>query len=164
MKITLTALSFIVFMLFLANCHTTQKPANTSVPSAEAAPDPHAEEIAKFSAQLRREIAGREKEPVETVFQNLKVLKGFPAERLISAMENWSEALGVSCDYCHVKNEWHQDAVAEKDISRQMVKMGERINAELRTMKGLEYHSASINCYSCHRGETKPARKAGGDD
>lgn len=160
MKITLIALSFAVLMLFLANCNTTQKPAAATTTTAEAKVNPHAEEIARYSAELRRQIAGRESEPVEKVFQNLKVLSGFPAERLISAMENWSEALGVSCDYCHVKNEWHQDAAAEKDISRQMVKMGERINAELRTMKGLEYHSASITCYSCHRGETEPARKA----
>ncbi|MBK7936380.1 MAG: hypothetical protein IPJ82_04560 [Lewinellaceae bacterium] len=63
-------------------------------------------------------IKGREQVTVDSVFQNLKVLGSFPAENLVFAMEKWSEALGVSCDHCHVTGEWASDVKKEKHIAR----------------------------------------------
>lgn len=104
-------------------------------------------------------MVGREQVAVDSVFQNLKVLGGFPAENLVFAMEKWSEALGVGCEHCHIPNEWHQDLKPEKEIARQMVEMGERLNAELRKIKGLKSEKPTINCFSCHRGELIPAKR-----
>jgi hypothetical protein len=42
---------------------------------------------AKHLAILTGQIKGKEKLPVDSVFQNLKVLGGFPAENLLLAME-----------------------------------------------------------------------------
>ena len=140
----------------LANCKTAApKPAATTA----ATLDPLAAERKKYIARVAASIAGREQVAVDSVFQNLKVLGGFPAENLVFAMEKWSEALGVGCDHCHVPNEWHQDVKPEKEIARQMVSFGETVNAELRKIKGLKSEKPGINCFSCHRGELKPARR-----
>src|SRR5262245_64989391 len=56
---------------------------------------------AKYVALINERIKGKEKMPVDSVFTDLKVLGGFPAEILPHAMNSWSEALGVSCGHCH---------------------------------------------------------------
>src|SRR5438105_9474489 len=56
---------------------------------------------AKYIAIVKEHIKGKEKMRVDSVFDNLKVLGGFPAENLPLAMGSWSRALGVSCGYCH---------------------------------------------------------------
>jgi hypothetical protein len=137
-------------VIALANCKTAAKP-----PASVVAPPPDtlACARAKDAESVRKKITGRENVSVDSVFQNLKVLGGFPAENLVFAMEKWSEALGVGCDHCHVPNEWHQDIKPEKEIARQMVEFGERVNTELRKIKGLKSEKPLVNCYSCHRGE-----------
>jgi hypothetical protein len=145
-----------VLIWLLGNCKT----AGPKTPTAALPPtDPLAAERAQYVERVNRMIAGREQVAVDSVFQNLKVLGGFPAENLVFAMEKWSEALGVGCDHCHVPNEWHQDVKPEKDIARQMVTLGETVNAELRNIKGLKSEKPGVNCYSCHRGELKPAKR-----
>jgi hypothetical protein len=47
----------------------------------------------------------------------------------------------------------------EKEIARQMVSLGERVNADLRKIKGLKSERPGINCFTCHRGELKPAKR-----
>lgn len=140
----------------LGNCKTAA-PKTTADPPQKL--DPLAADRAKYVERVNRMIAGREQVAVDSVFKNLKVLGGFPAENLVFAMEKWSEALGVSCDHCHVPNEWHQDVKPEKEIARQMVEFGEKVNAELRKIKGLKSEKPLVNCYSCHRGEMKPSRR-----
>jgi Photosynthetic reaction centre cytochrome C subunit len=145
-----------IAVVALANCKTAIKPV---APAITNPVDSLARARAKDAETVRKRIAGRENAVVDSVFQNLKVLGGFPAENLVFAMERWSEALGVGCDHCHVPNEWHQDVKPEKEIARQMVEFGERVNADLRKIKGLKSEKPLVNCYSCHRGEQKPARK-----
>lgn len=117
-------------LLFFATCKT-KIPEKSAVPPAQNL-GPLAIERAKYAARVREMIAEKEQVAVDSVFQNLKVLGGFPAESLVFAMEKWSEALGVGCEHCHVPNEWHQDLKPEKEIAREMVGLGERINADLR--------------------------------
>ena len=158
MKPVLTSLAIAVAIIWLANCKTPPpSPTGTSQPVGKA--DPLAADRAKYAASVRKMIAGREQVAVDSVFQNLKVLGGFPAENLVFAMEKWSEALGVGCDHCHVPNEWHQDVKPEKEIARQMVTLGETVNTELRKIKGLKSERPGVNCFTCHRGELKPAKR-----
>lgn len=148
--------SIVVFVLSLVNCQTGAKTKETTSTST----DPLREARSQFVNRIMAQIKGREQVAVDSVFQNLKVLGGFPAENLVIAMERWSEALGVGCDHCHVTNEWHSDVKPAKHVARQMVVFGESVNTELRKLSGLKSEKPGVNCYTCHRGELKPARRA----
>jgi hypothetical protein len=152
MKTTTTFLTLVSLLLCLAKCKQSH-----ALPAPH--PDPLAADRAKYIARVNDMIKGREQVTVDSVFKNLKVLGGFPAENLVFAMEKWSEALGVSCDHCHVLNEWPSDAKPEKEIARQMVNLGERINSDLRKIGGIKSDKPGVNCFTCHRGELKPARR-----
>jgi hypothetical protein len=111
---------------------------------------------AKYIAIINEKIKGKEKMLVDSVFSNLKVLGGFPAENLVFAMGSWSRALGVSCGHCHNTNNFADDEKQKKEISRQMVEMGNMISQKLKTIKGLSERPI-VNCTTCHRGDLKPA-------
>lgn len=60
--------------------------------------------------------------------------------------------LGMNCLYCHVSNEARDlDDKPEKVTARKMFAMVKSINAT--TFNG----EAKVVCWTCHRGETKPA-------
>ena len=111
---------------------------------------------AKYIAIINNQIKGKEKMQVDSVFENLKVLGGFPAENLVFAMEAWSKGLGVSCGHCHNTTNFASDEKPKKEISREMVKMGNMISTQIRTIKGLSERPI-VNCITCHRGALKPA-------
>ncbi|MBI5913987.1 MAG: c-type cytochrome, partial [Bacteroidetes bacterium] len=104
---------------------------------------------------------GKEHLSVDSVFANLQVLGGFPTENLVFAMDKWAQALGVSCTHCHDPGNWASDAKPQKDIARQMVNLGELVNAELRKIQGLKTERPTVNCITCHRGQLKPAVRLG---
>ncbi|HEX3526215.1 MAG TPA: c-type cytochrome [Thermoanaerobaculia bacterium] len=110
-------------------------------------------------AELRKQIAGKEKQPAETVFKNIQSLKGVPAEELLSIMDNgFRPALGVKCSFCHDPQNWASDDKDEKKVARQMMQMNHDINEKyLKTMKGLDSEKPMVSCATCHRGEQKPA-------
>jgi len=111
---------------------------------------------AKYTALISESIRGREQVTVDSVFANLKVLGGFPAENLVFAMNAWSRGLGVSCGHFHNTNNFASDEKDKKEIARQMVEMGNTISDKLKTIKGLSTKPV-VNCITCHRGELKPA-------
>ena len=111
---------------------------------------------AKYIALINEKIKGKEKMMVDSVFSNLKVLGGFPAENLVFAMNSWSRALGISCGHCHNTNNFASDEKDKKAIARQMVEMGNMISGILKTIKGISERPI-VNCITCHRGELKPA-------
>jgi Photosynthetic reaction centre cytochrome C subunit len=112
----------------------------------------------KYINELKEKIKGREQMAVDSVFKNLKVFGGFPAENLLIAMNSWSRALGVSCNHCHETSNWALDSNPKKDIARQMSEMTTKINKDfLRNIKGLSNERHIINCTSCHNGKLKPA-------
>ncbi len=114
----------------------------------------------KFLNELKEEIRGKEKWRVDSVFENLKVLGGFPAENLLLAMNSWSRALGVSCNHCHETSNWALDANPKKEVARRMSEMTSKINTDyLANMQGLPSGRHIINCTSCHNGKLKPALK-----
>lgn len=111
---------------------------------------------AKYIALIREQIKGKEQMMVDSVFINLKVLGGFPAENLVFAMDAWSKGLGVSCGHCHNTTNFASDEIQKKSIAREMVQMGNIINQKLKSIEGLSKRPV-INCITCHRGELKPA-------
>ena len=110
-------------------------------------------------AELRKQIAGKEQMPAETVFKNIQFLKGVPAARLLAVMKiGYSRSLGVNCTHCHVVDQWEKDDKPTKQTARDMAQMVRTINNDLlKNIKNLKSESPVINCTTCHRGQTKPA-------
>lgn len=105
--------------------------------------------------------------PPEGGFRNLKVLpKNISNETMDKVMEEFSKALGVECDFCHVKPaidsvawDMADDAKPEKTIARQMIKMSNKINKEFfkgKTKYGEENAVLEIRCVTCHHGQPHP--------
>ena len=103
------------------------------------------------------ELGDRKSAPAESVFKNLKMMKGVPAERFLMRMNAFSRALGVSCRHCHVPGHWKDDDKKPKAIARQMMRMTGAINEEyLAKIDFGPDEKPSVNCTTCHRGEVEP--------
>lgn len=111
----------------------------------------------KALADLRTAIAGKEKQPAETVFKNVQLFKGQPAGQLLGAMNGFTRALGVTCKKCHDVENFASDDKKNKKVARGMMTMSKDINLKyLQTMEGLD-KDASVNCNTCHRGHAHPS-------
>jgi hypothetical protein len=86
----------------------------------------------------------------EQVYKNIKVLKGVPADQLLSAMQFITASLGVGCNHCHVEGHFDQDDKKPKEIARKMMAMMFAINKD-----NFEGHRV-VTCDSCHNGSLKP--------
>lgn len=100
-------------------------------------------------------------------YKNLKVLpKNISEATLDTVMHEFTKALNVDCDYCHVKPadttaEWDMasDAKPEKQIARKMIDMANRINKDFfkaKTKYGDEDAVLEIHCVTCHHGQPHP--------
>lgn len=159
MKLKMTIFSVFVvmagaFVFFSAPMqHTT---------SAQATPTPSADFDQKAAiAKLREQIKGRENEPAEKVFKNIKtpMLTGAPASRVLAVMEfGFARSLGVNCTHCHTADKWEAENKPQKQIARDMATMVAKVNGEtLKSIKNLTSAAPTVNCTTCHRGEIKPA-------
>jgi hypothetical protein len=123
-------------------------------PSTAPSPAPPAERNPAI-VDLEKKIAGQENKPAEEVFRNIQMFKGQPAIRVLRIMEmGFVPALGVRCVFCHVPNQWDRDDKKHKVIARKMVTLTQNLNKEV---KELTDEKAAVNCYTCHRGQEKPA-------
>ncbi len=119
----------------------------------------------KYMNEVMASIKGREKMQADSVFKNLKVIKGessVSAEHLLWMMNwGWSAELGVSCSYCHVIGKWESDSLGTKDIARGMWNMRVKINKEiLPGITGMNYDkNPAVSCITCHRGSPIPTAK-----
>lgn len=145
----------LVVTLFASNAGNTAPvtPATTSPPTADLKSD------RDLLAALRAQIKGREKEPAESVFTNIQILKGKPAAAVLSIMDiGYNTSLGVACSYCHEPSDWASDVKAGKRAARRMSAMVHDINEKyLPAIDGLESENPVVNCTTCHRGHKKPA-------
>ena len=110
-------------------------------------------------AELSKQIAGKEDQPAEAVFKNIKILTGVPAGNLLKIMQvGYSRSLGTSCAHCHVPGQWEKDEKKPKLIARDMSKMAHTIIFDLlRNIDGIKDRDPLVNCTTCHRGQLKPA-------
>ena len=125
--------------------------------------DSAAIERARFVAEVAKTIAGRESQPAEQVYRNVTTLRGMPAGNVLRVIDiGFGRSLGVSCTHCHVAGEWERDDKPQKQIARDMWTMVRAINTEqLRKIPNLRSASPTVNCTTCHRGQTKPALDMG---
>jgi hypothetical protein len=100
---------------------------------------------------------------------NLKVFpKKVPYRVLDHAMDEWSAALGVKCNFCHVRNtetnkmDFASDAKPEKTAARHMFMMMAKINQKYFQAKkdslGMVI-ATGVNCNTCHHGTAHPEIK-----
>jgi len=111
------------------------------------------------AASVLRSIAGRETQPAESVFKNIKILKGIPAGRLVNIMNmGFGRSLGVSCGFCHVPGKWDLDDKEEKNTARLMFAMVQTINRDFISKVPVDSGSPRpvVNCMTCHRGMPRP--------
>jgi photosynthetic reaction center cytochrome c subunit len=86
----------------------------------------------------------------ESVFKNVQVLKGVPADQLFPTMRFITASLGVECSYCHVAEHFEKDDKKPKQIARDMMRM--MLTIDKNSFAGYR----EVTCYSCHRGSPKP--------
>ncbi len=156
--------AFVTVSSFAQTAPATPAAAPVAAPEVKpAAPKLTPEEIVaerdKFLKEIRAQITGHEKEPAETVFKDIKTLKGVSAGTLLAIMNiGYSRSLGVSCTHCHTPGEWDKSDKPQKEIAREMGRMSKTINSELLPkIANLQSQKPGINCTTCHRGELKPA-------
>jgi hypothetical protein len=107
-------------------------------------------------------IKGKEDMPAESVYKNIKILKGMPAKRVAGIMTmGFSRSLGMSCRGCHVRNDFASDSIANKRIAREMWAMVQDINKnKLPAIKDIDVQMPMVNCWTCHRGQHEPETNA----
>ena len=95
----------------------------------------------------------------EEIYKNVQVLKGIPVDEFIGTMGVFSTSLTLCCGNCHTgagteNPKWEDDAPPRKKITRTMIRMVQDINK--RSFQGRPV----VTCWTCHRGQTKPAQTA----
>lgn len=101
-------------------------------------------------------------------YKNLKVLpKKISHEELDKVMHHYNKALNVKCNFCHAaatdgskKLDFASDAKPEKNITRDMMKMTNKLNIKNFGGKKDTYNQAvmEVSCITCHRGATHPEK------
>lgn len=117
------------------------------------------------SATLRsQQIPG-----LQPPYKNLQVFpKDTTAAVLVNAMKEFTRALGVRCEHCHVgegndltKFDFAADTKPTKVTARKMAQMTTKLNEAVKDI-GDPAVAVKILCFTCHRGALKPATAAGG--
>jgi cytochrome c553 len=104
----------------------------------------------------------------EARYDNLKVLpKDTNKYQMDSVMKHFSSALGVNCDFCHVRTadamrDWDfaSDSSGHKEAAREMMLMTNDINEKHFGIKNPSALNTRlvITCVTCHNGKVHPAR------
>jgi hypothetical protein len=90
-------------------------------------------------------------------FLNVKVLTDVTSKQeMRQRMRGIAASLGVRCPYCHVPGAADKDDKKEKRAAREMMRMVAHIN---ETYLAEAEHVPAVTCWTCHRGETEPARE-----
>lgn len=124
-----------------------------------AAPiDSFASERDSLMNDLMTHYAGKEKVAAESVFKNIKILKGVSVENLLRRMNyGYGRSLGVRCQHCHVLGHYGDEDKNTKQIARDMMVMTGKINEELLpAIKNIKSEHPGVNCGTCHRGTARP--------
>ena len=105
-------------------------------------------------------------DPPKGVHKNLKILpKDISHEDLDKVMDQFKDALGVKCNFCHAKQKDDQtkwdfpsDEKPEKNIARKMMTMMGKINKKYFHYK-VTYtpnEMMAVGCKTCHHGNPRP--------
>jgi len=98
--------------------------------------------------------------------KNLQVLpKDTTRQQINPIMRGFTRALGVRCPYCHVGEEgadlstfdFASDEKPTKKTARIMLQNLMETNTRLASVGDKPAGEPRVSCWTCHRGETKPA-------
>jgi hypothetical protein len=127
------------------SCYTCHQ--GNKKPKASPAPEKAGKELAEAD----------KKKPAGTYFKNIKYLTDLPAGELGPLMRRINDALGVSCEFCHVKGAFESDEKPAKTTARAMLQMTAAINKTYFAKK----KTPVITCGTCHNGAKKPPISVG---
>ncbi len=99
---------------------------------------------------------------------NVKVIpRTTPVMNVVGIMKNFTSALGVRCQFCHVGEEglplaqfdFAKDEKRTKLVARQMMLMVAEINRRVDTLPPADSarQRVIVTCATCHRGASRPA-------
>lgn len=121
-----------------------------------SAQDPSQPPKNKHVAAIEQQIAGKEQQPAEQVFKDIRVFKGRPAIGVLRVMElAFNANLGVDCDHCHSVEDWASGVKRQRDIAREMWILRAEVQEKLRKITGKD--DLPVTCYTCHKGQAKPS-------
>lgn len=133
----------------------------------------HADKQAVNAVPAALEPASADGPKAGQIYQNVKVLGHLSVAeftRVMTAMTNWVSPK-EGCNYCHNPANLADDSKYTKVVSRRMVEMTQKINADFKN----HVSATGVTCYTCHRGnpvpehiwfkadDAKQAAKAAGD-
>ncbi|MES2305740.1 MAG: c-type cytochrome [Gemmatimonadota bacterium] len=102
--------------------------------------------------------------PPDSLVNTQVIPHGTPVMQAIGQMRNFTGALGVRCQFCHVgeegmpldKFDFASDQKRTKLVARQMMRMVAEINRRLDTLPGRMTTGLQVTCNTCHRGTNRP--------
>ena len=106
-------------------------------------------------------VAAQEPPPRPSIAESpgIKVLRGLTVPEFENEMRHFVEALGVNCNYCHVRGNFASEQNAHKITARRMIEMTRTINqqffADFTPAEG-ESRLGRVTCLTCHQGSEKP--------
>jgi cytochrome c553 len=113
---------------------------------------------------LSGSLAAQAPTPEKVVSPNVKVLTGLFAQQFQEEMNLIVQGLGVTCNTCHVRNNFASEERPEKLKARQMLEMTKALNEKyFPDYKPKEGESVlgRVTCYTCHKGEATPKTTIG---
>ena len=126
-------------------------PGGASAPSASAPASPAAQAGESTELPSLDPLPATSKEErAEQKYKNIQLLRGIPSDRLTKIMFAFKASLGVDCTYCHIKDQFEKDDKPQKQTARKMIQLVRDTNAKLGG-------TARVTCFTCHRGQTRPA-------
>ena len=126
-------------------------PGGAAAPSAAAPASPAAQAGESTELPSLDPLPATSKEErAEQKYKNIQLLRGIPSDRLTKIMFAFKASLGVDCTYCHIKDQFEKDDKPQKQTARKMIQLVRDTNAKLGG-------TARVTCFTCHRGQTRPA-------
>ena len=120
--------------------------------------------FALCSLAALRAAAEQAPKPEVVASPNVKVLTGLFAQQFQEEMNLMVQGLGVTCNTCHVRNNFASEEKPEKLKARQMLEMTKALNTQyFPDYKPKEGESVlgKVTCYTCHKGESVPKSTVG---
>jgi len=112
---------------------------------------------------------------MEDVYKNIQVMKGMPADQMLTTMRFIRASLGVACTWCHeepgegdaakvdtssaakIHPGWYADEPA-REIDTPRKQMARKMMLMTRAMNKENFGGSNvITCFTCHRGNLHPA-------
>ena len=118
--------------------------------------------LVSITAAVQAQVAG--KFPPDSLLNTQVIPRSTPVIQVIGQMRNFTNALGVRCQFCHIGEEgkpleefdFASDQKRNKRVARQMMRMALDINQRIDTIPERATPPVPVTCRTCHRGVSRP--------